>query len=326
MTAFADNLTTVGGGEEPACLVVMYHYVGTRHGRDASGVRGISPSHFEDQLDDLSRWGEPISWSALLEVLSGGRSLPRRGFLLTFDDGLRDHIEIVAPILGERRMTGVFSASGRTLTGGGMCAAHQVHLLLNALPDATLLDAVRTQVQKAGLGIDLATGEQAELERYAYEDPARARLKHLLHHQIPIFERDRILGDLFRAHVGDPQTWTQRWYLSGRDARELDAAGHTIGGHGFSHEPLTRLSGDDADTDVRRCAAVLTDLLGPAQRPFSYPFGAHDDRIADVLRRCGFAAGFTTRSALLTRPIHRWRLPRVDTIHVAAFTERSAVC
>ncbi|MCG3130611.1 MAG: hypothetical protein FLDDKLPJ_01376 [Phycisphaerae bacterium] len=325
MTAFADNLTTVGG-EDPACLVVMYHYVGARDGRDAAGIRGISPSHFEDQLDDLSRWGEPTSWSALLDALSSGRPLPRRAFLLTFDDGLRDHVEIVAPILGERRLAGVFFASGRTLTGGGMCAAHQVHLLLNALPDATLLDAVRTRTREAGLRIDPATGEDGELDRYAYEEPARARLKHLLHHQIPILERDRILDDLFRAHVGDPRTWAQRWYLSGRDARELDAAGHTVGGHGFSHEPLIRLSCDDADADVRRCAAVLTDLLGPAQRPFSYPFGALDDRIAGLPRRHGFAAGFTTRSALLTRPIHRWRLPRVDTIHAAAFTERSAVC
>ncbi len=78
----------------------MYHYVRARGEPLSRGVRGLSPSAFEEQLDALSRWGEPLSWEAFAPCLCGKVELPRRSFLLTFDDGLLDHVEVAAPILG----------------------------------------------------------------------------------------------------------------------------------------------------------------------------------------------------------------------------------
>lgn len=306
----------------------MYHYVRARGEPLSRGVRGLSPSAFEEQLDALSRWGEPLSWEAFAPCLCGKGELPGRSFLLTFDDGLLDHAEVAAPILGDRGLRGVFFIPGRVLHEPRVLAAHQVHLLLSIRTPEQLFDDVAAMLARLAPSdnwLDLADARQAE-HTYAYESPARARLKHLLTGVLPISLRNHVLADLFAHHVGSSAEWWKKWYLSPAQVVELHHAGHTIGGHSYAHEPLARLTRAELEHDVHRSARALADLLGAAPRPFSYPFGSFNEDVIDVTRQAGFCAAVTTKSRAARADDEAFSLPRFDTIHLSAHLESEAPC
>jgi len=324
-------------GDGPACLVVMYHYVRPTTALNSlppfsSGecVDALSVDAFEAQLDLLCEHFEPISWPNLYAWREGHGDLPHRAFLLTFDDGLADHARYVAPLLDRRGLHGTFFISGAVLAAQQMLSAHMIHLLLARLGEQRFRESVYHVLHELnGLSEEWLRDDSwhGEAERvYNYETPDRARLKYLLSMRLPPAVRNLMLRGLFETHIGSPRRWAEEWYLSWNDLVSLHARGHTVGGHGFSHEPYGRLSDDEQRLDLAKTAQVLRDGLGPEVRPFSYPYGSLSTSSAALCRKVGFAQAFTTQERWLTEgdDSHRW--PRVDTIHVNKFVEREVSC
>ena len=310
------------------CLVVMYHYVRNRAGTPESAIRGLDVRAFEAQLDLLCELMTPIDWPTFLVWRTGRCCIPQQSVLLTFDDGLADHAQVVFPILESRALRGLFFVQTSVLTGGAMDAAHQIHLLMCRLGVAGLAEAVRAWLEArepdARQRFPVEPGEARRI--YHYESAECAALKYLLTHVLPVDLRDRLVTDLFARHVGDPQTHAARWYARWDQLGEMQEAGHSIGGHGGHHLPYHRLSPAEQAGDMAECSAVLAERLGTRPRPFSYPYGSCND---DIARRCafsGFVNGFTTEQGWIGASDDAHRLRRVDTIHVGAFLEREFAC
>lgn len=320
----------------PRCLVVMHHYV---HDRESfprpglpsipPGIGGLSTGEFCGQLDRLCEVMEPVDWPRLYGWMCGRQSIPDRCFLLTFDDGLADHAENVVPILQERGLHGLFFVPGAVLTSRRLLSAHAVHLLLAMLDEYTLEREVHDLLPVLGGNrtdwnafADLADAQKL----YHYEPPARARLKYLLTMVLPIDLRDAVVEAIFERHIGSQARWAGHWYLGWDDLVGLQSSGHTIGGHGYNHEPYTRFTPAQRREDLRRVADVLRNGLGPDIRPFSYPYGRFDDDTCYACRGAGFMHAFTTESRCVIRNDDVLRLPRVDTIDVEVALEKEVAC
>jgi len=313
---------------EQRVLAIMYHYVRDRAGTAEAGIRGLDTAAFTRQLDLLARHLEPISWPMLYAWSCGRMRIPERCFLLTFDDGLADHAEVVAPLLERRGLRGVFFASGHALEARGMDAAHQVHLLLATLGDVAFHDALRAWLDEHG-PLDVGLGEvdrEAAGRLYHYEPPDRALVKYFLHRVLPTDTRDRAVEELFRRHVGEPGEVARRWYLDCEQLVRLETAGHTVGGHGFAHCPYVPMPFQDRVRDLYRSAGLLRSVLGPGLRPFSYPYGSFDRVTALACADAGFAQAFTTRRGWIRGDDPSHELNRVDTIAVEAFLEQELLC
>ncbi|UCE62356.1 MAG: polysaccharide deacetylase family protein [Phycisphaerales bacterium] len=288
----------------------------------------MTGSEFTRQLDLLRETLTPIDWPSLYAWAQGRADIPERCFLLTFDDGLADHARNVVPILEDRDLRGVFFVPGRILTSHRMLPAHAVHLLLAAIGEERLLDELDDYLKSHGdeaRGVD-SLDPAAVNSMYHYETPVRANLKYLLTMALPNDLRNAAVDTLFERHVGASARWSRHWYLGWDDLVRMQSRGHTIGGHGFSHEPYIQLTPSQRDCDVHREAAVLRDGLGVDIRPFSYPFGRHDDAISAACRAAGFAHAFTTEQSWVTRDSDTMRLPRVDTINVAQVLAEEVTC
>jgi len=135
--------------------------------------------------------------------------------------------------------------------------------------------------------------------------------------------RERMLSELFADHVGSQADWAKRWYASWEDWRAVIAQGHTVGGHGYVHEPYARFSAAKQFADLQRGAQMLDARLSVTQPPMSYPFGSFDDATTAAVERAGFSAGFTTAEGRNTAQTNRYQLHRVDTIAVDNFLSRS---
>ncbi|MEK6797528.1 MAG: polysaccharide deacetylase family protein [Planctomycetota bacterium] len=320
----------------PRVLVVMYHYVRDvdalpRPGAPGpyEGIKGLTTSQFSAQLDQLCSTLEPIDWPTFFAGMNGAADLPERSFLLTFDDGLADHAETVLPILEGRGLRGVFFVSGAVLTEHRMLPAHAIHLLLSALGDEPLerelcnhLSARTDYAELTAPLKDDAIAPRSASTMYHYEAPRRARLKYWLTMQLPIDVRNEAVDALFERHIGAGSRWARHWYLGWADLVRMQSSGHTIGGHGFSHEPLARLSDDDVRRDVTHVARVLREGLGADYRPFSYPYGSHPEAAADACRDRGFAHAFTTEPRWIEPSTDKLLLPRVDAVNVEMFLRR----
>jgi hypothetical protein len=217
---------------------------------------------------------------------------------------------------------------GAVLTQNHLLPAHAVPLLLSTVEEDVfereLLDYVRLHGDPS-ISRDAVDTDAAQV-MYHYESPARARLKYLLTIVLPVELRNAALDAIFQKHVGSPVRWARRWYLGWDDLVRMESAGHTVGAHGFSHEPYTRMTPAQRREDMLKAADVLRSGLGPDIRPLSYPYGQFDSDTTVACRAAGFAHAFTTERDWITRGSDVFRLPRVDTIAVDAMLEQELAC
>lgn len=89
--------------------VLMYHHVGDWGPPGEWAPWVVKPADFDAQLDWLVAHGwHTVTMEEVLASRSGGRALPRRPVVLTFDDGWSEHARIAHERLEPRGMRGVF--------------------------------------------------------------------------------------------------------------------------------------------------------------------------------------------------------------------------
>lgn len=293
-------------GRLPQAL--MYHYVRHDDASPAVGYRALSPSVLEAQLDAIGRIATPVAWTAVAATLRDGPPLPDDAVLLTFDDGLRDHHDVVLPRLVARGLPAIFFVLARD-PGDGLTVGHRVHILLGTRSAATLRDQVLGGLARAER-LRYASLER-DIARTAPADPDDAWKRPLQRELAP--SAGPILRSLVEATIGPEPDIAAALYLDERGRADLVAAGMTLGGHGREHPWLDHVGPAALDREVAHSAALLArHASGPW--PFAYPYGGVPERAGTVLRRHGFAAAFTTAS----RSTGRFHVGRHDGDEIGA--------
>jgi peptidoglycan/xylan/chitin deacetylase (PgdA/CDA1 family) len=312
---------------EPArrrCLAVMYHYVRECVTRPNGGIHALSPGAFREQVAELCRDFDPLDWPTFRRWQQGKYAASRDCFLLTFDDGLKDHARFVSPILEEFGVSGLFFVPGSIMRGDRLLSAHALHLLLEHASDERILSDVFCWLEAdTDRKSDEWRADPVQARRmYHYEPQARACLKYLLTMVLPVDLRTRAIEAVFRRHVGNPAAWARTWYMTAEDIRDLLRKGHSIGGHGFLHEPLARLDANNLREDVNASFRSLAEYDGSEERAISFPYGSFNEQVEVACREAGFVRGFTTERAWARVGAESFGVPRVDTIHVRGFLEQ----
>ena len=80
-----------------------------------------------------------------------------------------------------------------------------------------------------------------------------------------------------------------------------------IGSHSQTHAVLTRVPIDRARREMMDSKAALSDLTGRPVHTFCYPRGAHNQRLAQAARDCGYLYARTVRDFELHLPVDPWR-------------------
>jgi peptidoglycan/xylan/chitin deacetylase (PgdA/CDA1 family) len=95
--------------------ILMYHKVDELTPRVRTPGNFVSPALFAEQLDALADWGyRTIDFGDWLAYRDGGRAIPKRPVILTFDDGYTCFDEHAWPALRARAMSAwVFLVASR---------------------------------------------------------------------------------------------------------------------------------------------------------------------------------------------------------------------
>lgn len=297
--------------------VVNFHYVRDLPTSKFPRIKGRLLSDFQRQVRWLADAYEMATLESALAFVQGTYHPTRDLCLLTFDDGLMEHAELVTPLLAERRIQGVFFLTTACLEEHRVLSVHKNHFLMASLDFETYRDDVVRVVEENGIEVAPVDMEVAQ-RTYRFDTPEVASLKYLLNFRLSDASRQLVLNQLFTKHLGDEAAFARSLYLSWEQARDMQAAGMALGGHSHEHIALATLSFEDQARDLERSTRLLRDRLQPQSLwSFSYPYGtpgtAFNDTTVAALRELGYACAFTTVSRPITTGIDPFHLHRFDT-------------
>jgi peptidoglycan/xylan/chitin deacetylase (PgdA/CDA1 family) len=277
--------------------IVMYHYV-----RDGAQVHARTVAELERQLDHVASRYECVGVREVVE-----RRRPENGCMLTFDDGLVEHLSTVAPALEQRGLRGVFCPPGR------------------AVVERVPLDVQKTQFLLASTGDHRALGERilASVEDpdrlwaentppHRFDPPETVFVKRALQEGLPEPERRRLLDELFAQHVTDDErAFADELYLTADDCRELVRRGHDVMGHGWQHRRLGLLDENAQRDELERTRGFVSDVGGTWA--LCYPYGSRNETTLALLAEVRCALGLTTEPRRASADDLLLELPRIDT-------------
>ena len=120
---------------------------------------------------------------------------------------------------------------------------------------------------------------------------------------------DRLGGML--DHDDNPATST---LMTWDEAKQLEAQGVTIGGHGMTHRRLSGLNEEEQREEIGGCRLRIEEALGHPVEAFAYPFGSSLDYTSlteSLVQESGYDFALSNRYGPVTPGANRWALRRI---------------
>ena len=231
--------------------ILMYH-----------GTPATDATALERQLR-LVRLAYPVV--PLEDIATGRNKNGRARVALTFDDGLRNNVEVAYPILRQLGLTGTFFVCPGLIERGEWLWNHEARERLKTLSAPALAE------------LAAFVGGPAEVEAFVewmktLKIAARRTVEDAIRAATPHFNRSREQREQF-----DLAGWDE---LERMDPRVV-----TIGSHTMSHPILTSLSADETEAELRESRLALEKQLERPVTVFCYPNGNVSETVVEHARR-----------------------------------------
>lgn len=245
--------------------IVMLH--GTPRGRAAA---------LERLLRYMKRTFEVVALERLVRDIASGEPHRRRPLAITFDDGLRNNVEVAYPILRRLGLPATFFVCPQLVEERRWLWNHEARARLRFLrrPEdwveaMKLMPLEERRSEEAKLRAETRAWRPTEEERHAY----------------------------------DLATW--------EELRALDPHFVAIGSHTLTHPVLPSLPDAALERELGESRRMLEEKLGRPVASFAYPNGDYDARVlSGVQRHYGIAV--TVERGFVRAGADPLRLPRIS--------------
>lgn len=249
----------------------------------ANHRNAIPPELFVQLLDTLAAADvEVVTLDAALARLATPR--PGRFVCLTFDDGYRDNLDALLPILEARRVPATIYIAPGLIDGSAALWWYALDEIITREPSLRLPLPAETL---------LPSGDAAAKQR-AFESLAQVMIS------TPAETRDGLLAALATRYGMDAPGLAARHMMDWAMLRRLAASPCIeIGAHTLTHPPLATLAPEAAAAEMAGSRARLERETGREVRHFAFPYGV-PGTIGE--RELGLAAELGFRTAVTTTP------------------------
>jgi peptidoglycan/xylan/chitin deacetylase (PgdA/CDA1 family) len=275
-------------------LILGYHRISDAPD-DPFGL-SVTPQHFAEQLEVLSREAHPLGLQDLARALAKGR-VPRRTVVLTFDDGYADNLYVAKPLLERYAIPAtLFVCTG--YRGREFWWDELARLVGQALARgerAPPLDGLTFGMGRS----EAESGVQLTLALYRRLLP------------LPAAERDRHLERVRRwaGAAGEPSDVPRA--LTEDELGQLAASELIeVGAHTVSHPLLATLDRREQEAEIKGSKRRLEAALGRPIVSFSYPNGSLCAETVQIVRGAGFACACGSHNDVAWRGSQAHELPR----------------
>lgn len=275
-------------GQGSSCVrFVMFHGI---------GGPGFTTPDFVRQLRYFDFAFDVVSIDAALEFLAGGSRRSGKGkrakLVLTFDDGLVNHAQVVYPLLQRMKLPAIFYVCPGLADTGAWLWPHEARQRLRSLAPTALHDlSARHRWPSAQV------------------NPVVEWMKGLENS-----DRGRVLDNIRSATPGFKPSASEREQfdvLNWDQLRSLDPGLVTIGSHTVSHPIMTALDDNSLDYELQRSRAWLEEGLQRPIEHFCYPNGSQNTRVRAAAAR-HYRSAVTTESGYAHADTDLRDLPRVN--------------
>lgn len=255
----------------------------------------VSPVHFKEHLEIIKKSCTVLSLHELHNGLELGR-LPKRGVVVTFDDGYADNLWNAKPLLERYGVPAtVFVTTGYSGHEREFWWDELEFLLFFApsLPEVLEVEVegmtYRWELKNHKVAEPLfGTGMQCwhvEMK----EDPSPLHLiyreLHRLLRPLPFEGRETVLQMLRKQTHSDGQTRLQNRVLTPDEICQLVAGGLVeVGAHTVTHPLLSAMPVEKQRWEIMESKCALESIMGREVKSFSYPYGGAADVGQHALR------------------------------------------
>jgi peptidoglycan/xylan/chitin deacetylase (PgdA/CDA1 family) len=256
----------------PLAVALVYH--GTSAGprpRAEQVVPALPAATLALHLRLLRARYDVVPAARLREAAAQRRRGGRIPVAITFDDDLREHLDVAAPVLLEHGVPATFFLTGIGL-GGEAFWWQSLQAALDRGIDLAPLAA------RFGLALEPLEGLVRGIEALAPDDRRR-------------------LSAQLEVLAGEDD---ERRALNADEIARLAGHGFTVGFHTRGHDRMTELDDEALAAALRDGRDELGAIVGEPLRAIAYPHGAADARVAAAADEAGFELGFVTAMRAIT--------------------------
>jgi peptidoglycan/xylan/chitin deacetylase (PgdA/CDA1 family) len=266
------------------------------------GIARQGAGELAAQLRYLARHFKVVSLGTMLDRIMNGSYPLADEIVLTFDDGLRNNLTVVYPLLRELQLPATMFVCPALVESREWLWNHEMRCRLQmlAIPD---LAELRMKLLTPGTTVDAIIEWMKTL---------------------PLQQRRMAEAIIRQATAGFQPTAAQKEafdVMNWNDLRSLDCDLITVGSHTLSHPILTKLSGQEIEAEILESRRCLEQRLERKVDLFCYPNGAYDRRAYQLVQKT-YRAAVTTETGVIdgTDGLDVHRLPRIPSAENAALT------
>jgi peptidoglycan/xylan/chitin deacetylase (PgdA/CDA1 family) len=295
-------------------LSVMYHYVRDNEKENTPNLNSLDINNFKKQLDWLEDNFEPMSFVEYDKCVKENSKFPDNKFLLTFDDGLKDHFTYVYPELKKRELWGQFYINSQVYLEKEPLAVHITHMILDKIGAEKYTMLVQDELKNYGVNI-----EDFHLEGvYRYDDISYGAIKRLMNYLLEYGIRDQIIDNLFFQFFNSKKQFCRDVYCNESEIAEMIRGGMVIGSHTHSHKVLSRLSYSKQYEELKMSYDYVSETFNIINPVFCFPYGhthTYNQDTLNILKELGYHSSFNTvRGMTCIKNSNKYELQRYDTV------------
>jgi peptidoglycan/xylan/chitin deacetylase (PgdA/CDA1 family) len=299
----------------------MYHRV-TELPNDPY-LLAVTPAHFAEQLEVIRRYGFPMSLRQMVQALQAGK-VPKRGVVVTFDDGYADNLYAAKPLLERYEIPAtVFVTTGHVGYPFEFWWDELDRVLLQpgTLPSRLELSLDgRAWNWELGEAATYTTADYQRDRNWHIEREDNPTPRHRLHrslyqllHNLTERDKQQVLSDLRTWAGAQPVGRSTHRNLSVDELTRLaDQPLIDIGAHTVTHPVLGTLPVAMQRDEILQSRARIEELLGRSLLSFAYPHGSYTQDTLAVVREAGFSYACSSDTAAVKRDSDPFRLPRIS--------------
>ena len=308
--------------------IIMYHYI--RNNEEYSyDCYARRKDEFVSQIDLFKKESEIINPYDLEKLKFYSSNKNERGFLLTFDDGYKDHL-FCSDYLSQNNLSGVFFPPINSIKGE-LLDVNAIHILLGTrgVNKEKILNNITTHCRTNSIKL-FNKKRSIYIDEYinVFENKANwdininQIIKKILQRDI-INPQDRkeLCELIFKKYTQiNPYEAANNLYLSKSEMIKMKGQGMFFGSHGLNHLWLGYLNKKDQFNEIKKSFDYLIEnnfINHNDPLIMCYPFGSYNKDTLSILINLNIAFSLTTNvgSASITNEFSLHELSRWDTNH-----------
>ncbi|KYK27621.1 hypothetical protein AYK20_02520 [Thermoplasmatales archaeon SG8-52-1] len=282
---------------KPYVAILCYHRVGNTKDRWAIDTTDIID--FEKEMRYLSKTHKILSLEEMARIIKGNKNLPKRGVVVTFDDGYKDNYTNAFPILKKYNIPATIFLTTGNIDNGKLFWWDKLEYILS-----------NTKIKSFDLGEFGSIFPPSNKNKLKTLDEITIRFT-----KIPEDKKNDLIDKLVKnSDVDFPKNLGKDIIMSWDEVKQMDEGGINFGAHTVTHPILTKIPLNQAKKEIINSKRDIEKRLNKPVNIFSYPNGHADDYNQDIktiLKENGFICATTIIPKMVNNNSDLFELGRI---------------